>query len=406
MSRLTTSLLALAACLAPAAALAEPAPPPADDGLPGKILLESRLRHESVEQDGYGLDAEALTVRTRFGWESPEVSGLQVLVEVENVAAVIDDYSSPLHPDPLRPAIADEEITELNRAQVALTGLKDTEVVLGRQRIVLGNGRFLGNSAWRQNEQTFDGVRAVSTALKPVTLTYAWIGRVNRPLGRDHPQGVWKGDVHVGQAESDTPIGQASLYGLLIDLDNAPAQSSATVGARLAGARAFGDSLSLTWELEYARQSDYGDNPGAFDLDYRLASAGMKGGRWSAALVYERLEGDGTYGFQTPLASGHGVQGWSDVIGATPAFGVQDVFVRGQVQLDAPGLEKPVTLKAEAHDFHDSDGEVRLGRELDAAVVVPFQKRWSVELKGARFESEHPMYRDTVKGWVSVEFRY
>ncbi|HYE42243.1 MAG TPA: hypothetical protein VEA15_02525, partial [Caulobacteraceae bacterium] len=93
-------------------------------------------------------------------------------------------------------------------------------------------------------------------------------------------------------------------------------------------------------------------------------------------------------------------------IGATPAFGVQDVFVRGQVELDAPGLEKPVTLKAEAHDFHDSDGEVRLGRELDAAVVVPFQKRWSVELKGARFESEHPMYRDTVKGWVSVEFRY
>jgi len=397
MTRTTVSALALIAALAPAAAAAEEAE--------GKLLFESRLRYESVDQEGVAKDADAATVRARVGWESPKVGDFRMLVEGEVIAALIDDYSDPVNPDPLRPTVADSPIMELNRAQVTWTGLPDTELVLGRQRLVFGNARFVGNVGWRQNEQTFDAVKLASRAFAPVTLTYAWAGRVNRPLGREHPAGIWTGDVHAMSAEAATPLGQLTGYGFLIDLREAPALSSRTWGLRLAGSRPVGDGLSATWEAEYARQGDWGANPASYTVDYRLAALGLKAGRWSAAAVYEQLEGDGAHAFQTPLASGHGFQGWSDVIGTTPAFGVRDLFVRAEAAVDA-GFDKPLKLKAEAHDFRDSAGDIRIGRELDLSVMQPFGARWSVELKAARFEGQRPGFPDTTKGWLILEYRY
>lgn len=46
--------------------------------------------------------------------------------------------------------VSDPEGVEINRAQLTWTGLPDTEAVLGRQRIVLNNGRFVGNAGWAE----------------------------------------------------------------------------------------------------------------------------------------------------------------------------------------------------------------------------------------------------------------
>ena len=356
-------LAALAFGLIPVAAAAQ-AVPDAD----ARILFESRLRSETVDQQGFAEQAHALTLRTRLGWRSPTAHGLQLLVEGEGVVVLDDRYSAPVDPVAGRPAVADGETLELNRAQLRWTGLPDTEVTVGRQRLIVGNGRFVGNSGWRQNEQTFDAVRVASTALKPVTLTWAFADRVQRPLGREHAQGVWRGDIHLIQAELDTPVGRLSGFGLAIDLDNAPAQSSTTVGARLAGSRLLADDLSLTWAGEYAVQSDGGANPADYALDFQAAALGLQTPRWSAGLGYERFDGDGVSGFQTPLGTGHGFLGWSDVIGATPAVGVRDLFVRGQVSI--PALGRTVRLAAEAHVFHDADGVHDLGRELDLSASL------------------------------------
>lgn len=392
-------LAALVLGLIPVAAAAQ-AVPDAD----ARILFESRLRSETVDQQGFAEQAHALTLRTRLGWRSPTAHGLQLLVEGEGVVVLDDRYSAPVDPVAGRPAVADGETLELNRAQLRWTGLPDTEVTVGRQRLIVGNGRFVGNSGWRQNEQTFDAVRVASTALKPVTLTWAFADRVQRPLGHEHAQGVWRGDIHLLQAEMDTPVGRLSGFGLAIGLDNAPAQSSTTVGARLAGSRLLADDLSLTWAGEYAVQSDGGANPADYALDFQAAALGLQTPRWSAGLGYERFDGDGVSGFQTPLGTGHGFLGWSDVIGATPAFGVRDLFVRGQVSI--PALGRTVRLTAEAHAFHDADGVHDLGRELDLSASLPIDGHWSVELKAAHFESGHPAFADTDKGWLILEYRY
>lgn len=399
MQKALLSAAALAAFFLPAAAVAQT---PDDSG--ARVLFETRLRGELVDQQGFAEQAHALTLRARLGWRSPTVRDFQLLVEGEGVAVLDDRYSAPVDPVPGRPPVPDGETVELNRAQVRWTGLADTEVVVGRQRLIVGNSRFVGNVGWRQNEQTFDAVRVSSTALKPVTTTWIYADRVQRPLGHEHPQGVWRGDIHLLQLEVDTPLGRLAGFGLDIDLDNAAAMSSTTLGLRLAGSRAVGEGMSATWSGEYAVQSDTGANPADYRLDFVAASAGLQSAKWSVAAGYERFDGDGAAGFQTPLGTGHGYLGWSDVITTTPAFGVSDAFLRGS--LSRPAFGRTVKLAAEAHVFHDADGEFRLGREIDLSASAPIDARWSVEVKAARFESDHAAYRDADKTWLILEYRY
>ena len=390
---------ALAAFFLPGAALAQPA-----DDSGAKVLFESRLRSELVDQQGFAEQARAQTLRARFGWRSPTVNDFQLLVEGEGVAVLDDRYNAPVDPVPGRPAVPDGETLELNRAQVRWTGLPDTEVTVGRQRLIVGNSRFIGNVGWRQNEQTFDAVRVTSTAFEPVTATYVFADRVQRPLGHEHPQGVWRGDIHLLQLEAETPLGRLAGFGLDIDLDNAAAMSSTTFGVRLAGSRPVGEGLSATWTGEYAVQTDTGANPADYRLDFFAATVGLQSARWSVGAGYERFDGDGASGFQTPLGTGHGYLGWSDVITTTPAFGVGDAFLRGS--LNVPVFGRTVKLAAEAHVFHDADGDARLGRELDLSASAPIDAHWSVEAKAARFESDHAAFPDTDKAWLSLEYRY
>ncbi|WP_298745833.1 alginate export family protein [uncultured Brevundimonas sp.] len=399
MSMIRSAALALmAAAAVPAAAAAQ-----ATDA-DGRILFETRLRSETVDQAGFLDKAHALTLRTRLGWRSPTARGLQLLVEGEGVAVLDDRYSAPVDPVPGRPAVADGETVELNRAQVRWTGLPDTEITVGRQRLIVGNSRFVGNSGWRQNEQTFDAVRLSTTALKPVALTWVFADRVQRPLGHEHPQGVWRGDIHLLQLETETPVGRLSGFGLGVDLDNAAAFSSTTIGAGLAGSRLLSGDLSLTWSGEYATQTDAGANPSDFSLDFQAAAVGLQSPRWSVGAGYERFDGDGVSGFQTPLGSGHGFLGWSDVITTTPAFGVRDLFLRGHVGVPAWG--RTLRLAAEAHAFHDADGDRELGRELDLSAALPIDAHWSAELKAAHFDGDHPAFGDADKVWLSLEYRY
>ena len=390
-------LLAGAAALAPAAALAA-APPSAQDG---RLILEARTRLESLEQGQ--LDGQALTARVRLGWETPTVAGFTGLIEAEGVAALVDDYADGVDPKPGRATIPDPEILELNRAQVTWSASPAAEVVLGRQRIVLGNARFVGNSGWRQNEQTFDAVKLTARPNTATTLTYVYADRVNRTIGRHHPQGVWRGDIHLMQGELKTSAGKLTAYGYLLDFDTVPAQSSATYGLRLAGDRSVGSGLSATWELEYARQSEWGGNPAEFDVDYVLAAGGVKSASSSLGLVYERLDGDGRRGFQTPLGTTHGFQGRSDVIGATPADGISDLYLRAGVTLT---LARTVRIAGELHDFRDADAERRLGREADVSAVVALSKPVTLEVGVARFDSAGPAYPDATRAWLTLDYRY
>lgn len=401
---LTLAALVLVPGIAMAQVSAPPADPPAADTFPGTILFESRVRYEAVRQDGLD-DADGVTARVRLGWRSPTISHLTFLVEGEAVQSMVSDFNNTIHGPATQAVIADPDTVELNRLQVTWTGLPDTEVTLGRQRIVLGNARFIGNVGFRQNEQTFDAVRVTTTALEPFNLTYAYIDRVHRVFGDDSLVGEWRSDSHLVHAETPTPAGTLSLYGYWLDFASAPSQSSSTLGARLAGARTFAPDWSAGWTVELARQSDYGSNPGQFNLDYSLISGRLARGPASLVVARERLDGDGARGFQTPLATLHAFQGWADVFLNTPARGLTDSSATAAYTWAEPPLGHRWLLSASWREFRDADGNLDFGSEFDAAAQITIDDHWAFEAKMAAFEGGG-FFADRNKVWFALEYRF
>src|SRR3546814_14399570 len=89
--------------------------------------------------------------------------------------------------------VADPDNIELNRAAIGY--MKDGRgITVGRQRIIHDKARWVGNVGWRQNEQTFDAVRAQGK-FGPVTLDAAWSKSQRTIFGLDSPNQEFDGDL-------------------------------------------------------------------------------------------------------------------------------------------------------------------------------------------------------------------
>lgn len=396
---MAVALGAFGAALAAAPAYAE------NDADVGDVIVDARLRYESVSQEGLN-DADALTFRTRLGYETPAWRGIRVLAELEGVGQLTDEFNDTVNRRAAYAVVPDPEAFELNRLQLAWSGAEGRRAVLGRQRIVLNNARFVGNVGFRQNEQTFDALRLEARPFEHATFTYVYIDNVRRVFGDDSPQGEWESDSHVLQADVDLPLGKASVYGLWLDFnDDAPGQSNETYGVRWSNEWTLGD-IRPRLTLEAATQSEYGSNTADFDLGYQHAELSIRRDRWTVALAGERLEGDGARGFATPLATLHAFQGWADVFLTTPADGVRDLNASVSYATQPWRANQPVTFTLRAHEFTDDGGGAGFGSEFDASVRVPLTEHVSFEVKGAAFESDEPRFADRSKFWFAIEYRY
>ena len=359
----------------------------------GHLLLESRLRYETVEQAGIARAAEALSDRTRIGWETGETNGLRGLIELENVeplSAERYNVATPtrsLNGRTQYPAINDPENTEINRAQLTWKVSPALTVVAGRQLMNVDDQRFVGTSAWRQDEQTFDGVKADLT-LGKFGATYIYLTGVNRNLDQD-----WTSDSHgliLSYAASD--LLKIEAFGYALDFNNTPILSNQTVGARASG-RFKLDRVQLGYALAHAHQSDYRGNSAPFSLDYDAASVDAASGIWAGRISYEVLGGDGTRGFITPLQSSHGMQGWAD---AFSAMGGAKTFVDGLQDLNFQVVSRPkwkfgtfgnpqFTLRQ--HDFRNPRFDAALARETDAEATLALTPKLSLTTQYADFQA-------------------
>jgi hypothetical protein len=157
--------------------------------------------------------------------------------------------------------------------------------------------------------------------------------------------------------------------------------------------------------LELATQSEYGDNSADFDLGYQHVELSARRDRWSAAIAGERLEGDGSRGFTTPLATLHAFQGWADVFLVTPPDGIRDLNASVSYATQNWRGGQPITLTLRAHDFTDDGGSGDYGGELDASVRFALSENVSVEAKAAHFEGDDPRFADRNKVWLAFEYR-
>jgi hypothetical protein len=374
--------------------------------LADRVILDLRLRYEHVDQDGSPEEADALTARARFGWVSPEHHDLQLLVEGEAVGVLIDDYNDTINGRVGYPVVADPEVVELNRAQIAWTGIEDTTVTVGRQRVILDDARFVGNVGFRQNEQTYDAARVATGVIPGVTVNYAYIDRVHRIFGDDSPVGEFDSDSHLLNAAFDTPVGTITGYGYLVDLEDAPAVSSQTWGARLTGGHELASGWRARYAAAYARQSDYGDNPASFDHDYASLKVSLDNGPFSIGGGFERLDGDGATAFTTPLATLHAFQGWADVFLATPPEGIDDYSLQAAWTFENFSAVGDLTVRLVGHEYEAVRGGGDLGSEIDAVAGLSIGDRWSLELKAAAYDGDGSRFADRTKVWTALSYAF
>ena len=363
-------------------------------------IVAARLRYETVDQANFPNSADALTLRARVGAEL-KGSGFSFLAEAEGTLALSEDYNDTLPFNGVEPfpVVADPENLEFNRLQVSYMN-KGTGVTVGRQRIALDNQRFVGAVGWRQNEQTFDAVRAQGKfGVVVLDATYSISQRT--VFGVDSPNEHFDGDLVLLNGGVDLPLVDAKAFAYLLDYDTRLGFSSQTYGVLLTGELAIPTVGKLTGLASYATQSDYGANPVSYDADYLNTQLGLALFGFTVTAGYEELGSDGgVAAFQTPLATLHAFNGWADLFLTTPANGLRDYYVGVGKTFALPFLPG---LKADLvyHEFDSDFGGLEYGSEWNASLGFRLGPV-SLQAKYASYDSAG-FAVDTEKFWLQAE---
>jgi len=155
----------------------------------------------------------------------------------------------------------------------------------------------------------------------------------------------------------------------------------------------MGDMTGI-YTLEYATQSDYEQGSSAIDADYSLIELGLKISGVTAKLGYEILGSDSFSSFETPLATKHAFNGWTDQFLNTPPNGLKDLY------LTVGGKVQGIKLLGVYHDFKADSGGASYGNEIGFLAAKKFGKHYSAGLKYASFSSDSTSYVDTDKIWI------
>lgn len=384
----------------------------------GKVSGDIRLRYEDVSDDAVAKDGEALTLRTRLGYETAPYMGFSALAEFEDVRTMfgMDDYAPETTQVPAYAAILDRSVTELNRAYLRYRGISKLDLGYGRQRIIYDNARFVGNVGWRQDEQTFDGFTADYKGLPDFTFNYAYLTQVNGVDETLDSSNI--ADNLFNVSYQGFTWGKFIAYGYLLDHSD-ETNSTVNAGLRFKKNDTFGlrfdgayplpitNSVKLLYTLEYATQ-DFESTAGVDrDASYEFAEFGVNYAMPTVALTgkvaYEVLGSDGgNYGFQTPFATKHAFNGWADKFLATPTTGLDDRFAT----IGVNWLPYKINFLAMYHKFDADEGSGDFGSEWDVQLTKAFGPHYTVGLKYAAYSAEDVPYKDTDKFWVWGEIKF
>ncbi len=388
-----------------------------------KPLIDARLRYEHVDQDAVVEKADAVTIRVRAGVEA-KTGDFAFLVEGEGTLAISEDYNSGLNGKGSFPIVADPQNIELNRAQLQYTGLSKTTVTLGRQRLNLDDQRFVGNVGWRQNEQTFDAARVEWSGIKGVKadVTYAWSARTiwgidgGNSFAPGRQQAI-SGDNILANLSYKAKTWGLTGFAYLVDQDEALVQnfrnSSQTFGARANAALPIGKDIKLNLLGSYAQQSDYNNNPNNHNVDYYLGEAmlDLKGVKLTGG--YEVLGADtgvAFTSFQTPLATLHKFNGFTDKFLVTPPNGLRDMYFGagyGFTKVKAlPGLNFNVAW----HQYKSDRLSQKYGAEWNVTGGFKIGKKLSLLAKYANYErsgvADFTGDAYTEKYWLQLDYAF
>ncbi|MDF1584536.1 MAG: alginate export family protein [Methyloprofundus sp.] len=378
-----------------------------DDAKYGQIKLDLNYRFEMSDIANNAKDTGlANTLRLRLGYLTPKFHGLQGFAEFEGNLGMQKDYFAPLASpsfDARREVIADPQASELNQLWVSFTGIPDTEIKGGRQRIKLDDDRFIGNVGWRQMEQTYDGVIVTNTSVENLTLKAGYIANV---------QNIWSQEDAVQLPFLNANYQYKDLvrvtgYGYWFsDYDTGQAgRSTQTYGVALNGSPKITQDITLHYTAEYSYQGDYANNPNSINLSrYNLmGGASFMGVTLKGAV--EELGANGTQAFQTPFGTNHGFQGWADMFLVTPKDGVRDI----NATLGAAPLG--IKMAFVYHNFQSVTNNIDYGNEYDFLITKKFGKHYQLLAKYAYYDANEAngiatLNKDVNKFWLQASVSF
>lgn len=390
-----------------------PFQPPHTGLLKGKFWTDFRYRYEFVDQDNLPKDARASTLRNKTGVESGFFHGFRAGVEGEFVVDVgPEDFNNTINGKTQYPIVADVQSAEVDQAYLESYNIPGLVLLGGRYLENLDNERYVGSVAWRQNDQTFDGGKATITAVPGVTGLYAYIGNVNRIFSDESPVGNVASNTHLFHLESKPmPIGTLTAYTYLIDLFDLDPLSNASFGGFLKGKRPLRDGFDYHYRAEYARQTNYGDNPVEYAVNYARIEQGLSWSGFTTTLIYELLgSDDGVAAFQTPLATGHIFNGFADVFLITPPTGLQDFYIEAKYKVSAKSGDPfsyfdGLLVLAQYHEFRSAVRDLDYGSEFDFYAYVPFRNGIYAQLKYANYRADE-FFTDVEKVIFGLGYQY
>ncbi|WP_133407689.1 alginate export family protein [Parashewanella tropica] len=361
--------------------------------------LNFRYRYENVDQQGIKEQADASTLRSRLTFKSGTFSNYRVLAEVDNVTRIgAERYNSGNNHDNVKgyPVVADPTGTDLNQLNVMYQG-ENGAFTLGRQRINLGNQRFVGGVAWRQNEQTFDGARGQYTFNDNFSLDYSFVYHVNRIFGPDGPKSSLNGYFHfINATYKQSEMLNVTAFAYLLNDNDWPDQNN-TIGFDYTGKFGW-----LSAHASYAKQEYRDFDAGYFAIDGTASVSAFK-----FTLGMEELGDDhGQYGFSTPLATAHKFNGFADKFLATPKDGLRDYYGKVATKVG------PVNLAAFYHKFESVNNKRDYGTEYDLVASAKVHKTTTVLVKYASYDadttsaSDKGLTADTDKLWLMANVNF
>lgn len=362
-----------------------------------KPLLDVRMRYEYGDVENLDT-SNALSMRVRAGMQTKSFHGFSALVDGEFTRAAIDDYSGGARGaepfEPKKTVIGDPETTELNQAYLQYQGW-DTTVKAGRQRIKYDNDAFIGNVGWRQNEQTYDAFSLSNQSVPGLSMSYAYLGQVNRIFGSDASAPITATGFNVDHYDSDTHLFNASYKGItnltlgsylyLMDFEEIPAYDNQTVGFS-AKTNALG--LVLYGELAYQDKAGFGSDSEAM---YFHGTMNKNIGNQSLTIGLEHLAA----GFKTPLATLHAFNGFADVAKNQRANGSHNGIMDAYLTHSIPicfGMKWINT----AHMMGDDELTAGYGWEFDSVLSKKFNDNLLALAKLAVFKSNGDIISGTV----------
>ena len=373
----------------------------------GKASLQLQFSFEYSDfDDAANLDAaKGLTLRTRLGYRTGQWGNVQGFIQFHNVSQLLDDYRWPGGGNSGYDVIADPDGSRIHQGYLDISFGEHSKLRAGRQEIIEDDARLIGNVGWRQNGQSFDGLKFTCLGLTDNTFSVSWITRINT-IFLTHVNLDKLILLHDSYRVSDSV--NVSGFGYLLDTESkAPdSRDSATYGARLTAKPGI-----FSLDVSYAVQTDYadGENHGG---DMITVIGLVKAGNWKLGGGTNIISGqDGNdRPFDTLFSTAHKWNGWADQFLATNGGnlinGLQDVFVQAGTTFSG------VKFLAVAHWFNTTDTNTydgRYGTELDFLFAKTFSKNLSGLMKFAFFNADSAMDNPTVDEtvvWVRLNYHF